>query len=124
MNYEKEIWEIAQSQNKTVNYREYIVGGENDPSTEYNLQFGGRIFKTEDSREATWKLAYLTLTEEAKREKENKKFCGLKIRKDCDINNILKILGLSTIETLSYEQFDQLEKYDYRFNRLNLIEQN
>ena len=124
MDYEKLLNELARKQGKIILYREFIVGGENDPSTEYNLQFGGRIFKTEDSKEATYKLAYLTFQEENDRETESKKFIGMPIREDCDINNILKILGLHKITSLTYEQFDQLEKYDYRFNRLNLFIKN
>jgi len=131
MSYEKEVWNIAKLENKPIRYIEYEVGGENDPSTSFELTFGGRIFKTESSREATWKLAYDTLLEEKNREiqiknreEEIKNSSPLKLRKDCDINSILNILGHPTIEYITYAQLEQLYKVDYRFNRLNLLEQN
>lgn len=129
--YEEKVWYFAKGVNKSVRYCEYEVGGESDPSTSYELTFGGRIFKTESSREATWKLAYDTLLEEENREIQNKNreeeiknSSPLKLRKDCDINTILNILGYPTIEYITYAQLEQLYKVDYKFNRLNLLEQN
>lgn len=108
--YEKKVWYYAKGVNKSIRYCEYEVGGENDPSTSYELSFGGRIFKTEESREATWKLAYDTLLEEENREEEIKNSSQIKLSKNSKVNKVLEILGYPKLKYISAEQNKKLEE--------------